>query len=154
MLSRAPLRLWREVTAAVLSATPQLAPVAPAMPPVLPRESGPVPLGYRPAGTQWLRLDLAEYLLVQAHGRRACGRARGFVLDPANAMAAGVSTANFARLLGLAGFRPISPRALGEGHFGPLAPLVWRWQPTRTEHSPAPPPPTDGAFAALARLVA
>ena len=150
LLRRAPLRLWRELT----GSTPGTAPVAEAMPPVLPRQDAPLPMGYRQAGNQWVRLDVAEALLAEAHGRRAAGRARGFALDPAGAVAAGLSTASFARLLAQAGFRPISPKPLPQAHFGPPAPLVWRWQPPHREPEPAPPPPPDGAFAALARLVA
>ena len=150
LLRRAPLRLWREL------AGPQGAgaPVAEAMPPVLARDANAMPLGYRAAGTQWLRLDLAESLLAEAHGRRAAGRVRGFVIDPAEAVASGVTTASLARLLAQAGFRHISAKPLASGHHGPPAPLLWRWQSPRREPAPAPPPPTDGAFAALARLVA
>ena len=152
LLRRAPLWLWREMTGA------KSPPVASAMPPVLSRAGGrdaqPMPLGYREAGSQWVRLDVAESLMAEAHGRRAAGPARGFVLDPAIAVATGLTTASYARLLALAGFRAVNPRPLAQGQFGPPAPLLWRWQPARRETDPAPPAPTDGAFAALARLVA
>ena len=152
MLRRAPLRLWRELAGGTTG--DRGAPVADAMPPVLPRQSAPLPLGYRVAGTQWVRLDCAENLLAEAHGRRAAGRPRGFPLDPASAIASGLATASFARLLAQAGFRAISPKPLDKGRFGPPAPLVWRWQPLRREAEASAAPPTDGAFAALARLVA
>jgi hypothetical protein len=37
---------------------------------------------------------------------------------------------------------------------GPPAPLRWRWQPVRRDEGEAPAVRLDGAFAALARLVA
>jgi ATP-dependent RNA helicase SUPV3L1/SUV3 len=151
LLRRAPLRLWRDVTGAPTSSA---APIADTMPPVRLRESLPLPLGYRAAGEQWLRLDIAEALLREAHGRRAASRGRSFPLDPAGALASGLTTASYARLLRQAGFRPIMPRALPAAAFGPPAPLVWRWQPPRRENEPTAPPPAGGAFAALARLVA
>ena len=153
LLRRAPLRLWCDLGGGK-------GPVAETMPPVLPaRESTPrstlLPLGYRAAGEHWLRLDFAEALLREAHGRRVERGGRAFGLDPGAALAAGLATAGYARLLRAAGFRPLPPKPLAAGMFGPPAPLLWRWSPPRADTAPAaPPPPEGGAFAALSRLVA
>jgi ATP-dependent RNA helicase SUPV3L1/SUV3 len=58
-------------------------------------------------------------------------------------------------LLRQAGFRPIEPRPLPAGSFGPPRPLAWRWRPPRKGAVPAMPPSgrRSGAFAALAELV-
>ena len=157
LLRRAPLRLWCDLGGSGGH-------VAEAMPPVLParsagRESGGcagvIPLGYRASGDHWVRLDFAEVLLREAHGRRVERGGRGFMLDPGAALAAGLATAGYARLLRAAGFRPLPPKPLETGVFGPPAPLLWRWSPPRPDTAPAtPPPPEGGAFAALSRLVA
>jgi ATP-dependent RNA helicase SUPV3L1/SUV3 len=67
----------------------------------------------------------------------------------------GLTTSTYARLLRLAGFQAIVPRALAEAAFGPPEPLLWRWRPPRREaEAPRPAPaPRDGAFALLAELV-
>ena len=148
LLRAAPLGLWRQLAA--VSLRQRLPDVAPAMAPVLPT----APLGYRRLGKLALRVDKAEELLREAHGRRASARGREFVLDPAVALAMGLTTAAYARLLHLAGFRPLGRRALAERAHGPPAPLRWRWQPLRSAATAALPPPPDGAFAALAQLVA
>jgi ATP-dependent RNA helicase SUPV3L1/SUV3 len=123
------------------------------MAPVLPRDARPIPAGYRQLGAQWLRIDRADGLLRDAHTRRVAAGRRPFMLDPAAALVIGLTTASYAHLLRLAGFRPIMPRGLADTTFGPPAPLLWRWQPARRESAQTSPPP-DGAFAALARLVA
>ena len=152
LLRSGPLALWRQLASLRPAAIP--APVAPAMAPVLVAAKSPVPAGYRALGRQWLRLDKAEDLLRQVHDARTLAAGRQFAIDPAPAVAMGLTTASYARLLQLAGFRPVGARALARGAHGPPAPLRWRWQPVRAAEPPAPPPPADGVFAALARLVA
>jgi ATP-dependent RNA helicase SUPV3L1/SUV3 len=161
LLRAGPLRLWRQL-AVVGGQSP--GPIAEIMAPVLPRAGQPaqslelgiartVPVAYRPLGTQLLRIDRADVLLREAHSRRVAAGRRAFVLDPAPALTIGLTTASYALLLRLAGFRPIMPRTLAANMFGPPVPLLWRWQPARHEPALAL-PPSDGAFAALARLVA
>jgi ATP-dependent RNA helicase SUPV3L1/SUV3 len=75
---------------------------------------------YRLLGPQALRIDRAESLLREAHGRRVAARNRPFMLDPAPALRMGLSTKAYAHLLRLAGFRAIMPRLLGEAVAGPL----------------------------------
>ena len=148
MIKAAPLRLWQ----AFAGGDPSV--VAPTMHPVLPAEGRAAPPGYLTIGRQWLRIDSAEALLRAAHGRRTAARARSFTLDPAEAVAMKLNTAGFARLLAQAGFRVTMPRPLPEGASGPPAPALWRWAPPRREDAPPPPAASNGAFAALARLVA
>jgi len=130
------------------------APAIESMPAIMPAERRAAPTGYRRLGTQALRLDKAEALLRDAHGRRAAARGRPFMLDPAGALKLGLTTRSYAHLLRLAGFRAIVPRALGEKVAGPPAPLVWRWQPPRVETGEPVAAGVGGAFAALAQLVA
>ncbi|MDR2857094.1 MAG: helicase [Novosphingobium sp.] len=148
MLRPAPLEVWRQIHA-------QAAAPDPVMPPTLAAGPRKPPPGYRALGRQWLRLDMAEKLLRDAHAARSAAGRRPFTLDPARAVSMGLATASYARLLRLAGFRPLMPGALPEGAFGPPAPPAWRWRPPRRQGEPeriAPARP-GGAFAALAELV-
>jgi ATP-dependent RNA helicase SUPV3L1/SUV3 len=118
-----------------------------------------LPSGYRPAGSQAIRIDLAEKILRSAHETRAKvqakDRRRKFVLDTALAISIGLEDANIARLLGQAGFRVQKARALAAEQFGPPQPDRWEWRPTRRKQDPtAPARPREGsAFAVLADLV-
>jgi ATP-dependent RNA helicase SUPV3L1/SUV3 len=152
MLRPSPLSLWRELGA--LKGW-KLAPALPQMPPVLPIEGQLLPLGYRRVGRQALRIDLAEKLLLEAHGARTATARRMFVLDPALARSMGLTLESHAHLLRLAGFTASVPKPLGEGVFGPPLPIIWRWRPPRrqAQSRPAPPPNRQGAFSALAELV-
>jgi ATP-dependent RNA helicase SUPV3L1/SUV3 len=147
MLRPAALAAWRELGGdSVLTDD--------VMPPTLPA-AGKAPLGYRALGRQWLRLDMGEKLLREAHAIRIAAGRRPFTLDPARAVSMGLTTASYARLLRLAGFQPLMPKPLAEGAFGPPTPLAWRWRPPRrqaeTRRATAPRPAS--AFAALAELV-
>ncbi|MBW8783488.1 MAG: helicase [Novosphingobium sp.] len=125
------------------------------MPPVITIDGHRSLPGYRAVGRQAVRLDMAEKLVRAAHeARQGAGNGR-FALDPALAVSMGLTTASYTRLLRLAGFQAIVPRALREGEFGPPAPLRWRWRPRRQPtEAPTPPPRSDGnAFAALATLI-
>ena len=135
--------------------------------------TGKLPSGYRPAGTQFVRIDLAEKLLRAAHEARAAAGAKTrnpmrvrFVIDPALAISTGLDRASFHRLLGAAGFRRLPARILADGAFGPPAPDRWEWRPARKEvtgtpkgkrgpdrGAPAASPAPGNAFAALAGLV-
>lgn len=91
-----------------------------------------VPAGYRPAGDQLIRVDVAEKLLRAAHEARSKKPdARSVRIDPALAISTGLSEASFQRLLGAAGFRLHRARPLPEGAFGPAAPDSWSWRPNR-----------------------
>ena len=107
--------------------------------PVLPG-TGKLPSGYRPAGGQFVRIDVAEKLLKAAHETRgvAAAKARNplrarFVIDPALAVSTGLEAASFHRLLGAAGFNRLPAPALAEGAFGPPAPDRWEWRPARKD---------------------
>jgi ATP-dependent RNA helicase SUPV3L1/SUV3 len=130
-------------------------PLSAQMPSVLAAQ-GTLPAGYRAAGDQAVRIDIAEKLLRAAHEARAkAGRARHFALDPALAVSTGLAPDSWVRLLGGAGFRIQRARALPAGAYGPPIPDKWTWRPARREGlSPAQPQAREGsAFAALADLV-
>ncbi|WP_125954268.1 helicase-related protein [Novosphingobium sp. MD-1] len=121
-----------------------------------------IPVGYRAAGPQAIRVDLAEKLLQAAHRVRAAGGAAGgrprrFALDPALARSMGLTTASYAALLRAAGFRAWPPRPLAEGAAGPPAPPLWDWRAPRPRDERRPEaarPRPDSAFAVLAEWLA
>ncbi|MET1756931.1 helicase-related protein [Novosphingobium sp. RD2P27] len=153
MLRPAAVQLWHQLQKAGHS--PAEADTIPAgMPPTL--QSGRSGArGYRSLGKQMIRLDMAEKLLRDAHQVRTPVGRRPFVLDSSKAISMGLTQASYERLLRLAGFQPIQPRAMTEGAMGPPAPVRWRWRPARPQARPAPaaPTPRQGAFAGLADLV-
>ncbi len=103
----------------------------PAMLPVI-ASSKRLPAGYRPAGTQAIRVDLAEKILRAGFDARAKAggeRNQRFALDPALGISIGLEEANLVRLLGAGGFHRHAARALAEGAFGPPAPGQWSWRP-------------------------
>ncbi|MGK6353970.1 helicase-related protein [Sphingomonas sp. DT-207] len=110
---------------------------------VLPRNSPGADLahGFRPLGSQAVRVDLVERIARAAHEARK-GRAP-FAPDPALATSMGLSADTLARLMAQLGFRTArSP----EGE-----PQRWTWRGL----APAPKPkasPAQNAFAALAGL--
>jgi ATP-dependent RNA helicase SUPV3L1/SUV3 len=137
-------------------------PLEPAMLPVI-ADARHLPAGYRHAGTQAIRLDLAEKIFRAAHEARATGqkgdRRKRFTIDLALATSIGLTPDGIVRLLGQAGFRVQHARPLAEGKFGPPRPDLWEWRPAHTRQArpaaaAAPTPPREGnAFAALAGLV-
>jgi ATP-dependent RNA helicase SUPV3L1/SUV3 len=116
-----------------------------------------LPAGYRRAGRQAIRVDMAEKLFRAAHEARSAANGRAFRLDPALATSMGLAPDNFVRLLREAGFRPGEARALPDGAFGPPAPVSWSWRPPRKDRARKPgdtrPAPKGGAFAGLAELL-
>jgi ATP-dependent RNA helicase SUPV3L1/SUV3 len=105
---------------------------------------GRLPAGYRYAGTQAIRVDLAEKIFRAAFEERAKGvaahpreRNRPFRLNLALAVSIGLESENARRLLGSAGFRCERARPLAEGTFGPPAPDRWYWRPRRPEEREA-----------------
>lgn len=132
-------------------------PLASGMAPVLatPRH---LPAGYRRAGKQAIRVDLAERILRGAHERRTNARGGRFTPDRAMATSMGLAPPSFDALMRDAGFRlERRAQALPEGAHGPAAPESWSWRPRRrkpqTDRRGAPAPRQGNAFAALADLV-
>ena len=107
-------------------------------------------------GSQAVRVDIADRLLREAHAVRAAHGRRAFALDPAKAVSTGLKPENFARLLGLAGFRSRARKPLPNGAHGPPAPARWQWRPPRPQPAPsaakATALPAGSPFAALADL--
>jgi ATP-dependent RNA helicase SUPV3L1/SUV3 len=102
---------------------------------------GELPAGYRRAGRQAIRVDMAEKLFRAAHERRGAtngGGANGrhFQVDTALATSMGLLPENFERLMRDAGFRAGEQPALAESAFGPPAPRQWSWRPPRRDGSP------------------
>ncbi|WP_439648906.1 helicase-related protein [Erythrobacter ani] len=113
-------------------------PLQDAMLPVLP-EAKKLPAGYRPAGSQIIRVDLAEKILRAAFDARSKASAKAgkerntrFLLDLSLPISIGLEEENARRLLGSAGFRLQRARTLGDGVFGPPAPDTWTWRPRRS----------------------
>jgi ATP-dependent RNA helicase SUPV3L1/SUV3 len=116
-------------------------PLNEAMLPVLAEGSwakGRLPAGYRYAGTQAIRVDLAEKILRAAFDGRAAvvaahpkERNLAFRLDLSLSVSIGLEAENARRLLGSAGFRCDRARALPEGAHGAPAPDRWHWRPRR-----------------------
>ena len=121
-----------------------------------------LPAGYRRAGRQAIRIDMAEKLFRAAHEQRGKAPARSFAVDPALATSMGLVPDNFRSLMKDAGFRAGPAQTLPEGAHGPLRPVAWSWRPPRKDGpppraeaprpAPAPPPP-GSAFAGLADLL-
>ncbi|MDY7098839.1 MAG: helicase-related protein [Pseudomonadota bacterium] len=120
-------------------------PLEPAMLSVIP-EARPLPAGYRPAGSQAIRVDLAEKILraafdvrAKAQEKTAAPEGKGkrrpprFRLDLALPVSIGLEADNARRLLGSAGFRLQRARTLAEGAHGPAAPDFWTWRPRRAD---------------------
>ncbi len=135
-------------------------PVQEAMEPVITAgaaaKKGRLPAGYRRAGGQAIRIDMAEKLFRAAHEQRAAAGNRLFRVDPALATSMGLAPENFRLLMRDAGFRAGETRPLPEGAFGPPAPTLWSWRAPRKDRVPEkrPAPVREGgAFAALADLV-
>ncbi|WP_421851331.1 helicase-related protein [Novosphingobium sp.] len=151
VLKPGPLGLWCRL--AVLRGEAPVQP-PPNLPPVVAAKVPPA--GYRRAGAQAIRVDMAEKLLQAAHRRRIGAAGKRYPLDPALARSMGLATAGYAALLRAAGFRVHMARLLADTAHGPPAPPMWDWRPPRSvpERTAATrPPPPHGAFAALAELI-
>jgi ATP-dependent RNA helicase SUPV3L1/SUV3 len=116
-----------------------------------------LPAGYRRAGNQAIRVDMAEKLFRAAHEGRARAGGRAFRVDPALATSMGLTPENMLRLLRDAGFRAGERPKLADGAFGPPAPVLWSWRPPRKDRAPKRgdrrPATEGGAFAGLAELL-
>jgi len=131
---------WRRV---LLAARGQAIPAAPPGATVLPRGASGASLaaGYRPLGSQAVRVDLLERIARAAHDARA-GR-KPFAPDPALATSMGLEPGTVARLMAELGFQTLK----GETENG-AGRWVWRGRPRARPAAAAPTP--DNAFAALA----
>lgn len=133
-------------------------PVQEAMLPVIP-DTKKLPSGYRHAGSQAIRLDLAEKIFRAAHEARSkVEKSRKFRLDLSLPISIGLEERNIERLLGQAGFRVQRAKPLAEAAFGPPRPDSWEWRPSRRKQQRQKPahsqPPREGsAFAGLADLM-
>ncbi|MEZ0244479.1 MAG: helicase, partial [Sphingomonas sp.] len=107
---------------------------------VLPRGApgADLPHGFRPLGSQAVRVDLVERIARASHDSRK-GR-KPFAPDPALATSMGVQPETLARLMAQLGFRT----ARGK-------PSQWVWQGLVPAATPKP-APTGNAFASLASL--
>jgi ATP-dependent RNA helicase SUPV3L1/SUV3 len=112
-------------------------PLQPGMTPVI-AGGKMAPAGYRSAGKQAIRIDMAEKLFRDAHERRAAARGKRFTIDPALGTSMGLSDENFAPLMREGGFYFTRARALAEGAHGPPAPLLWEWRPPRKDQPKQP----------------
>ncbi|MFC3096595.1 helicase-related protein [Alteraurantiacibacter palmitatis] len=99
---------------------------------------GPLPAGYCRAGTQAVRLDMAEKLFRSAHEtREKAGQKQGgggFLMDAGLATSMGLVAENYLKLMREAGFRATEPQPLAEGALGPPAPRLWTWRPPRRDN--------------------
>ncbi|QDZ08543.1 helicase [Sphingomonas panacisoli] len=106
-----------------------------------------LPHGFRPLGTQAVRVDLAERIARAAHDARLkqskTGRAP-FLLDPALATSIGLHPDTLARLMAQLGFRTARPDAEGRPQ--------WLWHGLTPNAKPTA-PRKDNAFAALAGML-
>lgn len=101
---------------------------------------GPLPAGYCRAGTQAVRLDMAEKLFRNAHETREKAAQRsgpkpggGFLMDAGLATSMGLVAENYLKLMRDAGFRATEPQPLADGALGPPAPRIWTWRPPRRD---------------------
>ncbi len=116
-------------------------PLNEAMLPVL-KDVKQAPAGYRPAGSQMIRVDLAEKIVRAAFDARAKATPEGgkppkrFFFDTALPISIGLEADNVLRLLGSAGFKRFAAPALAEGVSGPATPDSWNWRPRRPGGNP------------------
>jgi len=138
LLKPEPAR-WRRMLLAARGITISAPP--PAGPTVLPRQAPGAQLqhGYRPLGSQAVRVDLAERIARAVHDAR--DGHRPFAPDPALATSIGMTPDTLARLMAALGFRAARPED-GQPR--------WAWRGLTRAVQTAP--PRDNAFAALAEL--
>ena len=92
-------------------------------------KDGALPAGYRLAGEQAIRVDLAEKILRAAFDMRAKAGNKLFRIPIALGISIGLEEANLISLLRSAGFTLQPTPKLPEGAFGPPAPDKWNWRP-------------------------
>ncbi|HEU0045344.1 helicase-related protein [Sphingomonas sp.] len=131
---------WRRLLLGLKGAPPPLPAIGAT---VLPRGAPGAVLasGFRPLGSQAVRVDLVERIARGAFDARA-GR-KPFAPDPALATSMGLEAATLARLMAELGFRHVAPEA-------PVTESRWVWRGRPPVATAAPVARPDGAFAALA----
>ncbi|MEP5379334.1 MAG: helicase-related protein [Erythrobacter sp.] len=92
-------------------------------------KGGALPAGYRLAGEQAIRVDLAEKILRAAFDMRAKAGNKLFRIPMALGISIGLEEANLIALLRSAGFTLQPNTKLPEGAFGPPSPDKWNWRP-------------------------
>ena len=99
-------------------------------------------LGFRAAGPQMIRVDMAERIAHRAHEARAAGSGEEKApVDPAFVTSLGLLPETIAKLMRDIGFRPVE-----------AAPF-WIWRGRERRRQPRPPgKPGSGHFAALAGM--
>ena len=130
LLKPGPRRLLHAIGA-------DLRPLRPDMPPVI-AGGKTLPAGYRPAGKQAIRVDMAEKLFRAAHERRAVAKGRRFAFDQALGASMGLTEESFARLMRDGGFYFARTRALPKEAHGPHAPPLWEWRAPRRDQPKDP----------------
>ena len=93
--------------------------------------------GYRRAGSQAVRVDMAEKLFRAAHDKRMAINERAFPMDLALPTSMGLTMENFEALMKDAGFRKGPQLEMAEGVLGPPPPPWWSWRPLRKQHGEA-----------------
>jgi ATP-dependent RNA helicase SUPV3L1/SUV3 len=131
---------WRAAfrAAAAGAAMPALPPRASTVLPTPADRSLLTRLGFRAAGPQMIRVDIAERIAARAHEARAAGD--GEAIDAALVTSLGLQPAALARLMRDIGFRP------DEAASG------WVWRGRERRRRPPAPEKESPAFAALAAL--
>ena len=137
LLKPTPAR-WRCL---LLDLKGEVPPLAPAAATVLPRGTPGATLaaGFRPLGSQAVRVDLVERLARAAHDARS-GR-RPFIPDVALARSIGLEPQTIARLMAELGFRPVAA--------APAEPARWIWCGRPPARAAAPVTTSESALAAL-----
>jgi ATP-dependent RNA helicase SUPV3L1/SUV3 len=131
---------WRAAfrAAAAGADMPGLPPPASVVVPTPPERSLLARLGFRAAGPQMIRVDMAERIAAQAHEARA--RGAGEALDPALVTSLGLQPAAVAKLMREIGFHPNQEMA------------GWVWRGRERRRATREPDKDSPAFAALAAL--
>jgi ATP-dependent RNA helicase SUPV3L1/SUV3 len=117
---------------------PDLPPDSSVVLPTPPDRSLLTRLGFRAAGPQMIRVDMAERIAARAHEARAAKT--GEAIDPALVTSLGLQPATVARLMRDIGFHPTEEVA------------GWIWRGRERRRQPRAPEKESHAFAALAAL--
>jgi ATP-dependent RNA helicase SUPV3L1/SUV3 len=136
---------WRAAlrAAAVDRPMPELPPASGVVLPLTGKPNGEARLGFRAAGPQWIRVDMAERIARQAHEARARGDRPP--VNSAFVTSLGLKPEALARLMRDLGFREV--RNASEDGLG------WVWRGRAQPKPPRRKPGASGhAFAALAEL--
>jgi ATP-dependent RNA helicase SUPV3L1/SUV3 len=131
---------WRAAIRAVAAgaAMPELPPESSVVLPTPADRSLLIRLGFRAAGPQMIRVDIAERIAARAHGARAAGKSEAIDADLVTSL--GFQPAALARLMRDIGFQP-DDAAPG-----------WVWRGRERRRRPRTPEKESPAFAALAAL--